>query len=65
MCVPHAPNKTFKAEKRERKTSPKASTPFNKKLLEADPDFTDERKDAYVPHKKDKSLLDELLSIFK
>ena len=65
MCIPHAPSNTFKAEKRERKTSPKASVPFNKKLLEADPDFTDERKGAYIPHEKDKSLLDELLSIFK
>lgn len=65
MCIPHVPNKTFKADRHERKRSTKASVPFNKKLLEPDPDFTDDRKEKTYSQDKPKSLLDELLSIFK
>lgn len=65
MCIPHAPTNTFKAEKREKKTKPKASVPFDKKLLEPDPDFKDERTHKFAPNDEHKSLLDGLLSIFK
>jgi len=62
MCIPHAPNNTFKADKRERKSKAKESTPFDKKLLEPDPDFIDERKDTYSPQDKTSTLLDKLFS---
>lgn len=63
MCIPHSPTNTFKSEKRERYTKLKSSTPFNKKLLEPDPDFTDERTHTYIPQDKPKSLLDKLFSL--
>lgn len=63
MCIPHAPNKTFKADKRERKSKPKSSAPFNKELLKPDPAFTDERKHAYIPQDKPQTLLGKLFSI--
>jgi len=62
MCIPHASTNTFKADRRERHTKPKSSIPFNKKLLEPDPDFTDERAHIYIPGDKPKSLLDKLFS---
>jgi len=49
VCVLHAPNKAYKAEKRKRKMKPKSSAPFNEELLKPDSDFTDERKDTYIP----------------
>ena len=55
MCIPHAPSKRFKAKRRERKRRPKASAPFDKRLLKPDPDFTDERKEKAVPDEKPKS----------
>jgi len=64
MCIPHAPNNTLKADRRKRKRIVKVSTPFNKKLLEPDVDFIDERKHTYIPHDKPKSLLSELFSLF-
>lgn len=64
MCIPHAPAHIFKAKKREKKLKPKASVPFNKKLLEPDPEFKDERTHKFVPHDKPKSLLGELFSVF-
>jgi len=63
MCIPHAPNKTFKADRRERAHKPKMAKPFNKKLLEPDPDFKDERKEVFNFVKKEQSLLDKLFSI--
>jgi len=65
MCIPHAPNKTFKADRREKRIAPKFSTPFNKKLLKPDPDFKDERKHGYIPQDQPQSILEKLLSIFK
>ncbi|PHR57567.1 MAG: hypothetical protein COA44_05900 [Arcobacter sp.] len=65
MCIPHAPSKTFKSERREkheRHLKPKASIPFNKKLLKPDPDFKDERTHLYIPQDKPKSLLNKLFS---
>jgi len=62
MCIPHAPSKTFKADRRERHIKPKSSVPFNKKLLEPDPDFKDERTHLYIPHDKPMSLLNKLFS---
>ena len=50
MCIPHAPTHSFKAEKRVKHTKPKATVSFNKKLLEPDPGFKDER--AKVPEQK-------------
>jgi len=64
MCMPHS-TKTFKSQRREKKVKPKASAPFNKKLLEPDVDFKDERTHTYIPKAKNKSLLDEFFSIFK
>lgn len=65
MCIPHAPTQIFKSKRREKKSKPKASVPFNKKLLEPDPDFKDERRHKYVVHDKPKSFLDGFSSLFK
>ncbi|MDF1880156.1 hypothetical protein JHD50_02365 [Sulfurimonas sp. MAG313] len=62
MCIPHAPKQNFTAEKRQRHLTPKASTPFNKKLLEPDPDFKDERTHPYLAQDKHQSLLGKLFS---
>ena len=62
MCIPHAPSNTLKGQKRERHVNPKASVPFNKKLLEPDPDFKDERTYKYIPKKDSGSLLHKLFS---
>lgn len=62
MCIPHAPNNTFKSKKREKRVKPKVSKPFNKKLLEPDPDFKDERRHQYIPQEKTTSLLNKLFS---
>jgi len=62
MCIPHAPNNTFKADRRERKSKLKGSVPFNKKLLEPDPDFIDERKGSYSPQAGSSTFLDKLFS---
>ena len=64
MCIPHATKKTFKADRRERHIKPKTSVPFNKKLLEPDPDFKDERSHQYIPQNKPKSLLNRLFSLW-
>ena len=61
MCIPHAPHHAYKAEKREKKVKPKI--PFNKKLLEPDLDFIDERKDSFIPRDKARTLLDKLFSL--
>jgi len=62
MCIPHAPNKTFKTDKRERKNKTKKSIPFNKKSLEPDLDFIDERKKNSLCKKKEKGLFYKLFS---
>lgn len=62
MCIPHAQNNTFKADRREKRVKPKSSSPFNKKLLEPDPDFKDERTHPHISQEKGKSLLDKLFS---
>ena len=65
MCIPHTPTHSYKAEKRVKHTKSKVSASFNKKLLEPDPDFKDER--TKVPEQKlsQQSFLETLLSIFK
>ena len=65
MCIPHAPKKTFKADRRERKSQPKSFAPFNKELLKPDPDFTDERKHSYIPQGKPQSLLEKFFSLIR
>ncbi len=65
MCIPHAPVKTFKSQRRSKAEKPKKSAPFDKKLLDPDPKFIDERKSHTVSRDVPESLLDNLLSIFK
>jgi len=62
MCIPHG-TKTFKSSKREKKIKTKSSGVFDKKLLEPDLEFIDERVSQYIPQTKSKSLIDKLLSI--
>jgi len=63
MCIPHAPNNSFKSQRREKATKAKISVPFNKKLLEPDPDFKDERRHKSIAQDKPKSLLGKLFSL--
>lgn len=56
MCLPRVPANTFKEDRRESKTKSEPPVPFNKRLLEAGPEFKDEEKDICKPHKGPKLL---------
>ena len=62
MCIPHAPNKSFSAEHKERK-KPKKHIEFDKKRMEPDPDFVDERTKPYEKQ-SEAGLFDRIKSFF-
>ena len=62
MCIPHASSSSFSAEKKERKKS-KKYIEFDKKRLEPDPEFIDERTKTENDEEAT-SLFDEIKSFF-
>jgi hypothetical protein len=62
MCIPHATNTKVSLGKGKRTHLPKKSVPFNKKLLEPDPDFIDERKQMNLLEEKTESFWHKIFS---
>ena len=58
MCMQHSPIKLSKSVLPVRREKKKAATPFNKKLLEPDPSFKDER--VLKPHEEKKGFFAKL-----
>lgn len=62
MCMPHGSGSPLSLDTAER-SRPKRHIEFDKRRLEADPDFIDERTKSYEP-KKSTSLLSGFKAFF-